>query len=152
MNARRVLIVVAVLAVVGAVAWSARPGPETQTERVDRITSQLRCVVCQGLSVRDSPSESARQMRAIVVDRVEQGRTDEQIFDEFRASYGDWVVLSPPLFAWSGLVWLAPLAALLAGLVLAVRRMRPEPRPHVEPSAADVALLRERLARDEAYE
>lgn len=152
MSARRVVILLALLAVGGAVVWSARPVPETQGERVDRITSQLRCVVCQGLSVKDSPSESARQMRAIVTDRVEHGRTDEQIFDEFRASYGDWVVLSPPLFSWTGLVWIAPLAALAAGLIVAARRMRPEPRPHVEPSAADVALLRERLARDEAFE
>ncbi len=152
MNARRLVVLLALVAIAGAVAWSARPAPETQAERVDRITSQLRCVVCQGLSVKDSPAESARQMRAIVVDRVNDGRTDEQIFDEFRASYGDWVILSPPLFAWAGLVWLAPLAALLAGLVLAVRWMRPAPRPDAEPSPAEVAMLRERMAREEAME
>ena len=152
MNGRRLVILVALLAIAGAVAWSVRPVPETATERVDRITSQLRCVVCQGLSVTDSPAESARQMRAIVVERVAQGRTDEEIFDEFRSSYGDWVILAPPLFSWGGLVWLAPLAALAIGAAFALRWMRPAARPHVEPSPQDIASLRERVAREEALE
>lgn len=152
MTARRIVILVALLAVAGAVAWTARPAPETPAQRVDRITAELRCVVCQGLSVKDSPSESARQMRAIVAERVAQGRSDEQIRDEFRSSYGDWVLLSPPLLGWNGLIWLAPVAALLLGLALAIRWMRPAARPHVEPTAGDVALLRERLAAEEAIE
>jgi cytochrome c-type biogenesis protein CcmH len=148
----RSLIVAAVVAVALAVAWSARPHAETQAERVDRITAELRCVVCQGLSVKDSPSESARQMRAIVEQRVAEGRTDDQIRDEFRASYGDWVVLSPPLASWSGLVWLIPLLALVAGLAVAWRRLRAPPVPAAEPSSADVAALRERVAREEALD
>ncbi len=152
MNGRRAVMLVALVAIAGAVAWSARPHDETPAERVDRITSELRCVVCQGLSVKDSPAESARQMRDIVAERVAQGRTDEQIRDEFRSSYGDWVILSPPLAGWTGLVWLVPLAALGLGLGFARRRMRPASRPHVEPSAADVAMLRERVAQEEAQE
>src|SRR5690242_12085461 len=112
----RWLIAAGLVVVAVAVGWSARPQAETQAERVDRITSELRCVVCQGLSVKDSPAESARQMRDLVVQRVAEGKTDDQIRDEFRASYGDWAVLSPPLFAWSGLVWLAPVVAVLVGL------------------------------------
>jgi cytochrome c-type biogenesis protein CcmH len=152
MTTRRIVILVALVAIAATVAWSARPQPETQAERVDRITAQLRCVVCQGLSVKDSPAESARQMREIVVERVAEGRSDEEIFAEFRSSFGDWVILSPPLFAWTGLVWLVPAASLLIGLVLAARWMRPAPRPHAEPSAADLATLRERVAREEEAE
>jgi len=146
-------MLVAVLAVAGAVAWSALPRPETQTERVDRIASQLRCVVCQGLSVRDSPSETARQMRAVVSQRVGEGRTDRQIFDEFRDAYGDWIILSPPLLGWTGLIWLVPVAALLLGLLLAVRWIRAgPPPPKADPSPADLAMLRERAAREEALD
>ncbi len=78
---------------------------------VTGLARELRCVVCQGLSVKDSPAESARQMRDLVVQRVAEGRTDQQIVDEFRASYGDWVILSPPLLSWSALVWLVPILA-----------------------------------------
>jgi cytochrome c-type biogenesis protein CcmH len=148
----RIAIAVALIAVLAAVGWSARPQAETQAERVDRITSELRCVVCQGLSVRDSPSESARQMRDIVAQRVAEGRTDDQIRDEFRASYGDGVVLSPPLASWTGLVWLVPIVALLAGLVVAWRRLRGPPSTLPEPNPAEVAALRERVAREEALD
>ncbi len=104
MTRTRWLIVAALAAVALAVGWSARPQAETSAERVDRIASELRCVVCQGLSVKDSPAESARQMRALVEQRVAEGKTDDQIRDEFRASYGDWVELSPPVLSWSGLL------------------------------------------------
>ena len=148
----RWLIAAGLVAVAAAVAWSARPQPETQAQRVDRITSELRCVVCQGLSVKDSPAESARQMRDLVTQRVAEGRSDEQIRDEFRASYGDWVVLSPPLLSWSGLVWLVPLAALVIGIVVAWRRMRAPPVTLPEPPPAQLAALRERVAREEALD
>jgi cytochrome c-type biogenesis protein CcmH len=148
----RALIVMAIVAVALAVGWSARPQAETASERVDRITSELRCVVCQGLSVKDSPAESARQMRDLVVQRVAEGRTDQQIIDEFRASYGDWVVLTPPLLSWRGLVWLVPLIAVIAGVAIALRRMRSSPQTLPEPPPAELAALRERVAREEALD
>jgi len=147
----RALIAIGVVVIALAVAWSARPHTETQAERVDRLSSELRCVVCQGLSVKDSPAESARQMRDLVTQRVAEGRTDDQIRDEFRASYGDWVVLAPPLASWAGIVWLVPISALLAGLAVAWGRLRAPPSPAApEPSAPELAALRERVAREEA--
>lgn len=152
MTRERALILVALIAIAGAVAWSARPHEPTAAERVDRITSELRCVTCQGLSVKDSPAASARQMRDIVVQRVAEGRTDDEIRDEFRASYGDWVLLSPPAASWSGLMWLVPLAALVAGLAVVLRRMGPRSPTVAAPSARELAALRERVAREEALD
>jgi cytochrome c-type biogenesis protein CcmH len=152
MTRSRIVILVAVLAVVAALAWSARPAPETDAQRVDRIAGELRCVVCQGLSVKDSPAESARQMYAIVQQRVAEGRTDDQIRDEFRANYGDWVVLAPPLVSWSGVVWLVPILAVLAGLAFAWRWTRERSAPLPEAPAAQLAALRERVAREESLD
>lgn len=153
MNARAILVLAA-LVTLAAVAWSARPQPLTDTERVDRITSELRCPVCQGLSVKDSPSDTARQMRDLVVERVSQGASDDAIRAEFRRSYGEWVFLSPPLLSPSGLVWLLPLAAIAFGAVLAVRRARaPDPAGSGSgPTEAELAALRERVRREEALE
>ena len=152
MTRSRIVILVALVAVLAAVGWSARPQAETQAERVDRITSELRCVVCQGLSVKDSPAESSRQMRDIVIQRVAEGRTDDQIRDEFRANYGDWVVLAPPLLSWSGLVWLVPFAALVAGLALGWRWLRAKPAALLDATPSDLAALRARVAREEALD
>lgn len=152
MTRERVLIAVALLAILGALAWSAWPHEATAAERVDRITSELRCVTCQGLSVKDSPAASARQMRDLVVQRVAEGRTDEEIRGEFRASYGDWVLLSPPTSSWTGLIWLVPLAALAAGLAIVIRRMRAAVPSAAVPSPHELAALRERVAHEEALD
>jgi len=152
MTRERAVILVALVAILGAVAWSVRPHEVTAQERVDRITSELRCVTCQGLSVKDSLAPSARQMRDIVAQRVADGRTDDEIRAEFRASYGDWVFLSPSATSWTGLIWLVPLVALLAGLSVALARMRPVASTTAAPSARELAALRERVAREEALD
>jgi cytochrome c-type biogenesis protein CcmH len=147
------VIAAALLAIAAALVIAARPHELTADERVDRITAELRCPVCQGLSVKDSPSETARQMRDLVAQRVREGKSDAEIEAEFRAAYGDWVLLSPPIASWSGLVWLAPLAALAAGVILASARVRAAgPVSTAEPSAAQLGALRERVAREEAAE
>ena len=149
----RVFIAVAFVVLAGALVFAARPHATTAGERVDQITAELRCPVCQGLSVKDSTSETARQMRDLVAQRVREGRTDAEIEAEFRAAYGDWIFLSPPLASWTGLVWLVPVAALAAGLALVTGRLRSPGllRPG-DPSSAEVAALRERVAREEAAE
>ena len=152
MKRDRILILIALLALLFTVAWSVRPQDETAAGRLDRITSELRCVTCQGLSVKDSLAPSARQMREIVAQRVAEGKTDEEIRAEFRASYGDWVFLSPSAASWAGLIWLVPLVALAAGLAVALTRIRSAAPSIAAPPARELAALRERVAREEALD
>ena len=149
----RVVIAIALLALAAALVFAARPHDVTADERIDQITTELRCPVCQGLSVKDSTSETARQMRDLVAQRVREGKRNADIEAEFRAAYGDWIFLSPPVASWSGLVWLVPIAALGAGLVLVTGQLRSTDTPQAAgPSASEVAALRERVAREEAAE
>ncbi len=149
----RVVITLALVALAAALLFAARPHDVTADERIDQITAELRCPVCQGLSVKDSTSETARQMRDLVAQRVREGKSNAEIEAEFRAAYGDWIFLSPPVASLSGLVWLVPIAVLAAGLLLVSGRLRRVEAPGpVEPSAPQVAALRERVAREEAAE
>jgi cytochrome c-type biogenesis protein CcmH len=149
----RVLVAIALLVLAGALAFAARPHEASPDERIDQITTELRCPVCQGLSVKDSTSETARQMRDLIAQRVREGKTNAEIEAEFRAAYGDWIFLSPPVTAWSGLMWLVPVAVLGAGLILVAGRLHrvDGPRP-ADASPAQIAALRERIAREEATE
>jgi cytochrome c-type biogenesis protein CcmH len=153
MSARRVALVLAVLALALAIALSARTAPPSDSERVDAIAAELRCPVCQGLSVRDSPSETARQMRDLVAQRVREGRGDDQIRDEFRRSYGDWVLLSPPAGGWTGLVWALPILLVAGGFVVAggaLRRSKGTTATGAAATPAQLAALRERAASEDA--
>jgi cytochrome c-type biogenesis protein CcmH len=136
--------------------------------RAHDVAGLLRCPVCQGLSVADSPSTMAQNMRAQVRDLLAAGYDQDQILAYFERSYGEFVRLKPPLRGVNWLVWLAPLVALLAGAAVIVWALR-APRPaaaaagHAEPEPvgdlpgpdtlpADPALARHVLrVRERAY-
>lgn len=129
------------------------------TRRADAIASQLRCPVCQNLSVKDSPSSVAAAFRARVRELVRAGRSEPQIKTFFVARYGDWILLSPPRRGIALAVWLAPLLILLTGaltVAAAVRRWTRQGRALDEVAAANpdaLAGARSRLSaleRDEA--
>lgn len=146
---RRLAILVGLLVVAVAAAVVALPRAERPDERVARLSSELRCPVCQGLSVNDSPSVTAREMRALVARRVAEGRSDDEIREEFRTAYGDWILLSPPTGDARGLIWLAPLIAVGAGVLLVLARVRSAPVAVSAPTPEQRALLRERARLEE---
>jgi cytochrome c-type biogenesis protein CcmH len=114
-----VIALVVVLLLAGAAA-AARVSEET----VQEVASQLRCVVCQNLSVADSPSEMARQMRDLVRERLAAGETPEQVKAYFVGRYGEWVLLSPPTEGFALLAWALPLGALGGGIGVALLVLR----------------------------
>jgi cytochrome c-type biogenesis protein CcmH len=106
--------------------------------RVQRLGKELRCAVCQGMSISDSPSSMARAQLDKVRDLVTQGKTDQEIRDYFVARYGQWILLEPPRQGFAWLVWLLPLLMLLGGGALVVRVMRTpaSPAPATDPANA----------------
>ena len=92
---------------------------------VRAVASELRCVVCQGLSIDDSPSELAQQMRGLVREQLAAGKSREEVRRYFVENYGEWILLKPEAKWMNILVYLLPLGLLAAGLavvVVAVRR------------------------------
>jgi cytochrome c-type biogenesis protein CcmH len=83
--------------------------------RTDDVGALLRCPVCQGLSVADSPATMARNMKAEVREKLAAGYDQEQILSYFERSYGEFVRLEPTMRGVNWLVWLGPLAGLFAG-------------------------------------
>jgi cytochrome c-type biogenesis protein CcmH len=103
--------------------FSSRLSAATASDIEDRtreIATELRCVVCQNLSVADSPSEMAQQMRAVVREQLQAGKTPEQIKEFFVSKYGEWVLLKPKTTGFSALLWVLPYVALLLGVAAAL--------------------------------
>jgi cytochrome c-type biogenesis protein CcmH len=105
-------------------------------EQTRAISAELRCVVCQNLSVADSPSDMAQQMRAIVREQVAAGKTPEEIKDYFVSKYGEWVLLAPTTKGFSLLVWVFPFIALIGGLILGFFVLRSWTRKKTSPATA----------------
>jgi len=118
------------LAPVRSLPAQATPDPQaasadTALERkVREVASMLRCPVCLNLSVQDSPSELARDMRDVVRDRLRQGDTEQQVLDYFIQRYGEWVLMKPPAHGVSLLVWLLPVVLVVGGGALVVFAMK----------------------------
>ena len=94
--------------------------PADIDDRTREIATELRCVVCQNLSVADSPSEMAQQMRAIVREQVQAGKTTDEIKEFFVSKYGEWVLLRPKTTGFSALLWILPYVALGIGMLAAL--------------------------------
>jgi cytochrome c-type biogenesis protein CcmH len=107
--------------------------------RVQKLGKELRCAVCQGLSVSDSPSSMARAQLDKVRELVSQGKSDQEVRDYFVARYGEWVLLQPKAEGFNLFVWLGPLALLLGGGFVIYRQVRREPEPSTPAASAPEA-------------
>lgn len=122
------LLVAGAVVVIVAAALLARGGgePASIEDRAQAISAGLRCPVCQNLSVADSPSRLAGEMRQEVEGQLRAGRTDDEVRAFFVARYGEWVLLEPR----SLLPFVIPIAAVALGvgawLVVVRRRPRAE--------------------------
>ena len=150
---RIAVIAFALLALLGAAgrpatAQNAKPVSE---ETVYDIAAHLRCVVCQSLSVADSPSEMASQMRAIIRERLAAGESPADVQRYFVDRYGDWILLAPPRRGFNLLVWLLPLVAVVVGLAVTAAllwRWTHRPRAVRHPPVAVDAAMSERIRRE----
>jgi len=119
-----------------------RSGPPTDEQRVQRISSVVRCPTCRGLSAAQSDAPPAEAIRDEVRRRVDEGETDGQIKGYLVSRYGEDILLQPKTEGVGLLVWALPLigvAGAVGGLVLVLRRRRVRPGRSV--SDADQALV-----------
>lgn len=89
-----------------------------ETDRAASIAARLRCPVCQGESIADSPSGIARELQGVVREQVAAGRTDAEIEAFFQERYGGWVLLDPPRRGATLVLWVLPGVALAAGVAV----------------------------------
>ena len=114
--------------------------------RVQALGKQLRCPMCQGLSIADSSSSAARAQMDKVRELVAAGKSDQEIRDYFTSRYGEWALLEPPASGMNILVWILPLLLLVGGGLAIARTMRrpvppsPPAAPEARPASEDPYL------------
>jgi cytochrome c-type biogenesis protein CcmH len=138
--------------VVVVLAWAAWPDGHSATprERARDLASELRCPDCEGLSVADSSTSSARAIRADLRHRLAAGETDEEVRRAYIDRYGESILLKPEGSGLGVLVWGLPVVVLVVGaggLAMALTRWRREPQLHA--TAADEALVDETRRSDQ---
>ncbi len=120
---------VALLLTTGSVAYAAEAQPLAQNPvvetRLNAISENLRCLVCQNESLAGSRAELAEDLRREVRHLIEAGKSDKEIIDFLVSRYGDYVLYDPPFKATTLLLWVGPFVLLgggLIGLIVILRR------------------------------
>jgi cytochrome c-type biogenesis protein CcmH len=152
-------VAVARSALIGGLLWcgwlsAAEPGsPAVQEDPLDRqvleIAKDLRCAVCQNQPVAESNADLAKDMRKLIRDQIQSGKSRDEIVDYFVARYGDYVLMKPPADRAGLLLWVAPplvLAVLAFFAWLFLRRRSNLPTTSV-PTLSDEDRARVRAAR-----
>ncbi len=91
--------------------------------KVDQITKNLRCLICQGQSVYDSHSDFAISMKLVVKNKIDEGKEEEEIYDYLKNKYGEWIVYEPELNQNTFLLWSIPLILFAFGGLLIIRKV-----------------------------
>ena len=86
-----------------------------ELEQRNKITKNLRCLICQGQSVYDSDSEFANSMKILVDKKLAEGLSEDQIYEYFRIKYGEWILYDPSINKNTYILWLLPLLIFLIG-------------------------------------
>ena len=90
---------------------------------VDKITKNLRCLICQGQSVYDSQSDFAISMKILIDNKIKEGKSEKQIYDYLKNQYGEWIVYDPEFNKKNLILWAFPLILFIFGGLLIYRKV-----------------------------
>ena len=91
--------------------------------QVDKISKNIRCLICQGQSVYDSQSDFALSLKLLISNKIKEGKTEEQIYNYLKDQYGEWIVYDPEFNKKNLVLWIFPLILFTFGGLLIYRKV-----------------------------
>ena len=95
---------------------------EKNNELINKISKNLRCLICQGQSVYDSQSDFAESVKILIEKKIKEGKNEDEIYKFLKEKYGDWIVYEPDFNKYTYLLWLFPLILFVFGGLLIIRK------------------------------
>ena len=93
------------------------------SSEVDKISKNLRCLICQGQSVYDSQSDFALSMKKLIKSKLEEGESEKRIYEYLKNKYGEWIVYDPEFNKKNLMLWIFPLILFIFGGLLIYRKV-----------------------------
>jgi cytochrome c-type biogenesis protein CcmH len=120
-----ILILMVISLAAPALVKEAKPVEDPQIEqRMQALTQQLRCLVCQNETLADSRADLAEDLRREIREQMKAGKSDQEIIAFLTQRYGDFVLYKPPVKATTYLLWFGPFVLLLGGTLLLYRYVK----------------------------
>ena len=95
-----------------------------EDDKKNKITKNLRCLICQGQSVYDSDSEFANSLKIVVDKKLQEGLSEDQIYKYFKIKYGEWILYDPGLNKNTYILWLLPILIFLLGGAIILKKLK----------------------------
>ena len=96
---------------------------DLNNELINKISKNIRCIVCQGQSVYDSQSDFALSIKLVINKKIEEGFTEDQIYKFLSKKYGDWILYDPQFNKNTYLLWFLPLLIFLFGGAIILKKL-----------------------------
>ena len=93
-------------------------------ERFKKLSNELRCPTCQGLSVKDSEAGFSTSIKGKIRELMKKGKSDEEIMAYFVERYGEWILRAPPVSGFNMVLWVLPGAVIVTGLLWVLYRSK----------------------------
>ena len=87
----------------------------SNNELLNKISKNIRCLICQGQSVYDSQSDFAISMKLVIKKKLEEGSTESQIYEYLKNQYGEWITYDPEFNKNTFFLWLLPIFIFILG-------------------------------------
>ena len=112
---------------------------DEQEALFNKLSTELRCLVCQNQAISDSNADLAKDLRDEMYGMLQQGKSEDEIIEFMVTRYGDFVLYNPPLKPMTWLLWFGPAFALIAGFFIVIRILRKQKQAVVAEMSSEEA-------------
>ena len=96
---------------------------EDLLDELKKISKNIRCLICQGQSIDDSNSDFAINIKYVILKKLNEGSSEDEIYDFLKSKYGDWIVYKPEFKLYNLLLWLIPYFIFFIGGILIYQKI-----------------------------
>ena len=96
---------------------------ENNEELKNKISKNIRCLICQGQSVYDSQSDFSVSMKLIIEKKLSEGLNENEIYDFLINQYGQWISYDPEFNKKTFILWILPILLFLIGGAIIARKL-----------------------------
>ena len=153
-NFRFITVIITLIILSGTLSVSLAEEGEKFSARFRKLSDELRCPTCQGLSVKDSEAGFSNSIKDKIRELMKNGKSDEEIIAYFMKRYGEWILRSPTKQGFNLLLWILPGAGIVIGLFVVFLRAKrrtnnPENEELAQLTAEEERKIKEDLGRFE---
>ena len=96
---------------------------ENNNELVNKISKNIRCLICQGQSIYDSQSDFAVSVKFFIRKKIEAGLNEDEIYTILKNKYGEWITYNPEFNKKTFILWILPILLFLIGGAIILKKL-----------------------------